>query len=436
MSMNTRKNFLHRYRKRFTQRGGRKKSAAAKARRAAVVAARAPPPGAPPPRAPPPRTPPPRTPPPRAPPPRAPPPRTPPPTAPPPRTPPPRTPPPRTPNPASQTRKAKLTQEEKAAKAAADKKAGIEKGKKVAEERAAARKKKEEEDAAEASAAAKRKKDDADAAAAKKKKDDADAAAKKKKDDADAAAKKKKDDADAAAKKKKDDAKKKSGKRSMLPAMLSGLGSLASLAGKALLAALDTLKDMFKGLGNGLFGGQDSGGPGGPAGAADSYGSVSGNPNSSCSPAQQATKNEADAVRSKSLEAYPTKPNIILILEADKKWKETMDSAKPPIVGNCEPTAGSEDNSEKEATDVTVSNTVTDENFLEDWRKCEDIIEITPTITRNTRYPEIERAIDRALSRAKIDEDKSAIYAASRLILDPLNTRRYLNILKKQALEK
>ena len=345
-------------------------------------------------------------------------------------------------------RKKSETPKQKADRAAAAKKAGKEKFAASGSVRKSKKEKKANK------AATKKKKADADPAAAKKKKADADAAAKKKKADADAAAKKKKADADAAAKKKKADAdaaakkkKKDDGKSSMLPPMLSSglgaLGSLASKIGDALVDALDNLKDMMGDFGDGPFGsgpeGGPEGGPGGPAGdegyAKDS-GSFSGSADSSCSPEQQAEKNKADAVRLKSLEAYPTNPKIALILAADKIWKKTMDSTKPPIVGNCEPKAeGEEKKEEKEPTDATVPKTVTDEEFLESWRQFEVIIEIKP-ITKQTTYTTIKQAIERSLYKAKIDQDKAAIYAASRVILDPINTRRYLDILKKQELAK
>jgi hypothetical protein len=410
MSRHTRKNFLHRYRNRFTQRGGK--------------ASRAPKP----PRAPKARK------------------------------------PPKPPKASKSSKTAKTAKTAKARKpqqaanpaskrsqkkAAAQRKKS-ETPKQKADRAAAAKKAGKEKFAASGSVRKTKKEKKANKAAAKtkKKKNSADAAAKKKKADADAAAaKKKKADADAAAKKKKKD----DGKSSMLPPMLSsGLGALGSLAGKvgdALVNALDDLKDMMTGLGDGPFGSGLEGGPGsgdadGALGSADKdglegqSGDFSGSADSSCTPAQQAKKNEADALRSKSLETYPTNPKIYLIHKADLAWKKAIDSAKPPIVGNCEPREASEKKEEeKEPTDATVPKTVTDEEFLESWRQFEVIIEIKP-ITDKTSYTTIKQAIDRALYKAKVDQDKSAIYAASRVILDPINTRRYLDILKKQALEK
>ena len=408
--MHTRKNFLHKKRRSFTQRGGRR----GKASKAARAAKRGSAPPKPPKAKKPPKTAKAKK-------------------------------PQQAANPASRRsqkkaraeRKKSETPKQKADRAAAAKKAGKEK---FAQEGSVRKSKKEKK----ANKTAKKDKRKANSeAAAKKKKADADAAAKKKKADADAAAKKKKADADAAAKKKKKD----DGKSSMLPPMLSSglgaLGSLASKIGDALVDALDNLKDMMGDFGDGPFGsgpeGGPEGGPGGPAGdegyAKDS-GSFSGSADSSCSPEQQAEKNKADAVRLKSLEAYPTNPKIALILAADKIWKKTMDSTKPPIVGNCEPKAeGEEKKEEKEPTDATMPETIPDDEFLDTWRKCEVVIEVKP-ITKQTSYTTIKQAIERALYKAKVDKDKAAIYASSRMILDPINTRRYLDILKMQELEK
>ena len=388
MSMHTRKNFLHKKRRSFTQRGGRR----GKASKAARAAKRGSAPPKPPKAKKPPKTAKAKK-------------------------------PQQAANPASRRsqkkaraeRKKSETPKQKADRAAAAKKAGKEK---FAQEGSVRKSKKEKK----ANKTAKK----------DKRKANSEAAAKKKKADADAAAKKKK----------KDD-----GKSSMLPPMLSSglgaLGSLASKIGDALVDALDNLKDMMGDFGDGPFGsgpeGGPEGGPGGPAGdegyAKDS-GSFSGSADSSCSPEQQAEKNKADAVRLKSLEAYPTNPKIALILAADKIWKKTMDSTKPPIVGNCEPKAeGEEKKEEKEPTDATMPETIPDDEFLDTWRKCEVVIEVKP-ITKQTSYTTIKQAIERALYKAKVDKDKAAIYASSRMILDPINTRRYLDILKMQELEK
>ena len=408
MSRHTRKKFFHKKRRSFTQRGGRRGKASRAARAARTAAAPNPPPRPPP------------------------------------------KPPGTTkkaqqaPDPLSKRSQRKAAAERRKSETAANKAArsasleaagraklaeqgGIKKtrAEKKANSKAATAKRKANSEAA----AAKRKKNADDAAAAKRKKDDDDAAAaKKKKDDDDAAAAKKKK-ADAAAAKKK-------GKRSMLPPMLSSalgaLGSMAKLVGAALLDALDKLKDMMSALGDGLFGGDGSGGP--TDKVSDSgTGNFSGSADSSCTPEQQAKKNEADAVRSKALELYPTNPKIALILEADKEWKKTMESAKPPITGNCEPTSAAEE--EKEPTDATVPKTISDNEFLEAWRQCEVVIEVKP-ITTQTSYTTLKQSINAALGRAKIDEDKAAIYASSRMILDPINIRRYLDILKKQKLAK
>ena len=136
-------------------------------------------------------------------------------------------------------------------------------------------------------------------------------------------------------------------------------------------------------------------------------------------------------MRLESLKNYPKNPNIDDILRADVIWKKAMNSAKPPIVDNCQAPENEDDKEE----DVDVSNAVvpsslSDEEFLDGWRKCELILGIG-NIDKNTTYNIIYVGLNQTLLKVNKDEDKSAIYAAARIILDPTNTKRYLNIISR-----
>jgi hypothetical protein len=248
-----------------------------------------------------------------------------------------------------------------------------------------------------------------------------------------AARKKKNDDAKAAAKKRKQNAANPSKKR-MFPPFLSAGGALSSLAnmiGKALAGLLDALKDLLKGLAGALFGGLGAAKALQGLSSGLGMGDVNNGSNGSCNSEQASIKANADAVRAESLKNYPTNPNIDDILRADVIWKKTMDSAKPPIKNNCEAPEKVDDNENKaDVSNATVPSSLSDEEFLDGWRRCELIIELE-NINKNTTYGMISKAIERTLNKVKSDDDKSAIYAASRVILDPTNTQRYLRIISR-----
>ena len=67
---------------------------------------------------------------------------------------------------------------------------------------------------------------------------------------------------------------------------------------------------------------------------------------------------------------------------------------------------------------------------MDGWRKCELIIGVG-NINKSATYESINKAIIQSLQKVDKDEDKSAIYAAARIILDPTNTKRYLNIISR-----
>jgi colicin import membrane protein len=275
------------------------------------------------------------------------------------------------------------------------------------------------------------------AEAAKKKKADADAA-KKKKADADAATKKKKADADAAKKKKADAAAKKKGAAGFfvgpMGALGSGLSALGNLADKA-------LNDMMNGLDKMIpdFGGS-FGSPSGSSSVSGMDGSTMASPDiaapelsgdSTCSPAQKGAKQAADAARQKALDKIPysTSTPISKLTEIDKVWKKSIDAAK--ISGDCGDNAQP---TQAPSSSATV-NKVSDEDFLTTWKASIDYID-APEITPNTPMQSITFLIKNLIRTAYTDDDKRKINVAARVILNPMNIKRYLALLAKSKATK
>jgi chemotaxis protein histidine kinase CheA len=262
---------------------------------------------------------------------------------------------------------------------------------------------------------------------AKRRQADADAAAKKRADAA-AAARKKKADADAAAKKRADAAAKKKGAGgAFLGGPMGGLGSALSALGKL---AGNALNDMLKGLQNmmGGFGGSF----GNPSGTSGDSGTMLPSPgaaelsgDSTCSPAQKGAKQAADAARQKSLDALPysTSTTLYRLTEIDKVWKKSIDAAK--ITGDC---ADKPSNNSTQSS--STNNPVSDDDFLKAWTACVDYIG-APNITRDTSLKSITAIINDLIKKAFTDDDKRKINIAGRVILNPANIKRYLDLLAK-----
>ena len=318
------------------------------------------------------------------------------------------------------------------AKQAATKKAKAERS---AQKKADRAKNKDATKKANANAKAKRAEKKAEKKNAKTKRAEA---AKKKKADADAATKKKKADADAAKKKKADAAAKKKGAAGFfagpMGALGSGLSALGNLADKA-------LNDMMNGLDKMIpdFGGS-FGSPSGSSSVSGMDGSTMASPDiaapelsgdSTCSPAQKGAKQAADAARQKALDKIPysTSTPISKLTEIDKVWKKSIDAAK--ISGDCGDNAQP---TQAPSSSATV-NKVSDEDFLTTWKASIDYID-APEITPNTPMQSITFLIKNLIRTAYTDDDKRKINVAARVILNPMNIKRYLALLAKSKATK
>jgi hypothetical protein len=120
-----------------------------------------------------------------------------------------------------------------------------------------------------------------------------------------------------------------------------------------------------------------------------------------------------------------------MLLAADKKWTQCMKAAG--ITGNCDPNNGT--NQATKPTPATVSQTtVSDDQFMQIFKQCEVGIGFTSPITEKTSYAAIMASIKGAVARAGRNQDLlQPIYVYARIVVDPVNSQRYLNLVRSGA---